>query len=94
MGCLPESIKYARGTVYILGESNARYTLEQLNEYADQQTSAMIPLNSRQNLCKPTVPHVTPCSKICLKELNAYLSYVCQNSFIFTITRLSSLTSR
>lgn len=33
---LPESIKYARGTVYILGESNDCYTLEQLNEYINK----------------------------------------------------------
>lgn len=29
---LPESVKYARGTVYILEECNDCYTLEQLNE--------------------------------------------------------------
>lgn len=45
--------------------------------------------NSHQNLCKPTAQHITSCSRICLKKkkINAYLSYLCQNSFIFTITR-------
>lgn len=43
--------------------------------------------NSRQNLCKPTAQYITSCSKICFKKINAYLSYLCQNSFIFTITR-------
>lgn len=47
----------------------------------------MIFPNSRQNLCKPTAQYITSCSKICFKKINAYLSYLCQNSFIFTIPR-------
>lgn len=84
-------IKNARGTAFWRGGGEKRKKIIIVTHRSILMNTLIIdpllcfPLIGIKNLYKPAVQYITSHYNICSK-INAYLSYLCQNSFISTIT--------